>query len=366
MRAIGLLLALVLACAPPSVHAQSGEDQGSEPAPIRAAVRVLPRFVMQSASGELTGFSVDLWRAIAERLGRETEFVIAPDVRAQLEAVAAGEADVGVGAISITAERNRQYDFSQPILNAGLQIMVRSEPATAESTAFETLIKLLTSPAILVWLGIACLLSIVPAHIVFFLERRQESGIVRSKGYFPGIFEAYFWGLTALAAQADAMPRQWLARIFAALWVFTGVVFVAFYTAQLTASLTVAQFRSEINGPADLPGHKLATLAGSTSAEYLRANGAPPFTFERLEGAVDALLTGQVDAIVFDAPVLQYYATHEGQGRARVVGSVFRAEDYGFALRSGEDLRKDIDGALLAMREDGAYLQVSEKYFGKR
>ena len=37
------------------------------------------------------------------------------------------KADVGVGAVSITSAREREFDFSQPILNAGLQIMVRSQ-----------------------------------------------------------------------------------------------------------------------------------------------------------------------------------------------------------------------------------------------
>ena len=32
--------------------------------------------------------------------------------------------DAAATAISITAERTKDYDFSQPILNAGLQIMV--------------------------------------------------------------------------------------------------------------------------------------------------------------------------------------------------------------------------------------------------
>jgi len=35
-------------------------------------------------------------------------------------------------------------------------------------------------------------------------------------------------------------------------------------------------------------------------------------------------LNGQADAIVFDSPVLLYYAAHEGKGKVSVVGPVFR------------------------------------------
>lgn len=37
------------------------------------------------------------------------------------------------------------------------------------------------------------------------------------------------------------------------------VVFVAYYTAQLTAPLNVEQIQGDINGPDDLPGKRTAT-----------------------------------------------------------------------------------------------------------
>ena len=73
----------------------------------------------------LGGFSIELWNDIAERIGVKTAYQVTPDVPALLEAVRTGKADLGVAAISITSEREIEFDFSQPILNAGLQIMLR-------------------------------------------------------------------------------------------------------------------------------------------------------------------------------------------------------------------------------------------------
>ena len=44
------------------------------------------------------------------------------------------------------------------------------------------------------------------------------------------------------------MPRQWIARGLAILWMFASVVFIASYTAQLTTTLTVEQIRGAIEG----------------------------------------------------------------------------------------------------------------------
>jgi polar amino acid transport system substrate-binding protein len=77
-------------------------------------------------------------------------------------------------------------------------------------------------------------------------------------------------------------------------------------------------------------------------------------------------LDKRVDAIVFDAPVLQHYAADQGTGRVHVVGPVFYAEDYAYVFTNGSALRKPVDAALLTMREDGAYNALAEKWFGKK
>ncbi|HVZ29579.1 MAG TPA: transporter substrate-binding domain-containing protein [Asticcacaulis sp.] len=357
----------VLAMAVVSVPAFA--QKPAEPAPaagrtIHVAVRVLPPFV-EEQNGQFSGFSIDLWNAIAQRNQWRTDFTAVPDVKAQLGAVAGGKADVGVGAISITASRDLEYDFSQPIINAGLQILIRQDRAAPETTALQNLLRLLFSPSVLVWLGIAGLLTFIPAHLVWFVERRHPEGMV-AKSYFPGIFQAFFWGLGTLATQADSMPRHWLSRSVAVLWMFTSVVFVAFYTATLTATLTVQQFKSEINGPNDLPGHKVGTVVGTTSADYLRENGIPAQAFPNVQSAYQALADKKVEAVVYDAPVLQYIAAHQGAGKVTTTGEIFHAEDYGFAFHNGSDLRKPVDAALLAMREDGNYDALSAKWFGKK
>jgi polar amino acid transport system substrate-binding protein len=337
----------------------------TDPSTLKVATRVLPPLVVEE-KGALTGFSIDLWNSIAEKLKLKTDYQTAPDVRSLLDLVRTGKADLGIAAISITEERNREFDFSQPMMNAGLQIMVRGKGANAEANPLRDLLNLLFSPMILVWLGIAFLLILIPAHLVWLLERDHKDGIIPSRNYFPGIFYAMFWAAGTLATQADQMPRHWLARVLAVLWMFTAVVFVAFYTAQLTATLTVQQIKGGIDGPEDLPGKQVATTKGSTAADYLRRHNAEVLEFASIADAYQALFDRRADAVVFDAPVLLYFASHDGKGRVQVVGSVFRKEDYGIVFRAGSPLRKRVDGALLALREDGTYLQLYEKWFGEK
>src|SRR5215510_3521928 len=216
MRTIGPI-AVALAML---VMVNTAATSQTAPSELRVATRVLPPVVVDQG-GTLTGFSIDLWSKIAERMKLKMRYQIAPDVRALLDDVRTGKADLGVAAISVTAARETEFDFSHPILNAGLQIMVRGKGQEADSNPLMDLLGLLFSKTILVWLGIALLLIIVPAHLVWFLERNHRGGIVPTEKYIPGIFHAMDWAAGTLATQAEQMPRQWLARVVSVHWTFT-------------------------------------------------------------------------------------------------------------------------------------------------
>jgi polar amino acid transport system substrate-binding protein len=336
-----------------------------EPRVIEVATRVLPPLVVEQ-KGALTGFSIELWNAIAARLKLKTNYHPAPDVRALLEEVRSGKAELGVAAISITAAREIEFEFSQPILNAGLQIMIRGGGRDGDSNPLSDLLALLFSKTSLVWLGVAVLLILIPAHIVWLLERRQHAGIIPTDKYVPGIFYAMYWSAATLATQAENQPRQWLARVVALFWMFTGIVFVALYTAQLAATLTVQQIQSGITGPDDLAGRKVATTRGSTAANIVRELRAQVIEVGRIDEAYQALQDREVDAVVFDSPVLLYYAATEGKGRVNLVGAPFRKEDYGIIFRPGNPLRRQVNATLLQLREDGTYQQIYDRWFASR
>lgn len=337
----------------------------AETAKLLVATRIVPPMVVEK-NGKLSGFSIELWNSIGKRLNRETEYVVLPDVSELLDAVGRGRADLAIAAISITSEREDKFDFSQPIMNSGLQVLVRGNAVNVEANPLRELMQLFFSRTLLVWLGIALLLILVPAHLMFLVERTHHSGIIPTKKYFPGIFHAMFWAAGTLATQADQMPRHWMARIVAVLWMFTGVVFVAFYTAQLTASLTVQQIKGPINGPQDLVGKTVGTTKGSTATSYLKELRTEVREFEKVDDLYHALLDQQIDAVVFDSPALLYFTTHDGRGLVRTVGEVFHKEDYGIVFPTGSPLRKQVNEALLGFREDDTYQRIYEEWFGKR
>jgi len=321
---------------------------------LRVAVFIAPPMVMEQ-NGSLTGFSIDLWNAIATRLKVETSYQIMSDGRVMEEALRSKSADL-TPAATISSARNEAFDFSYPIFETGLQIMVpetRATHATARRpTPVLDMLRLLFSRTTIEWIAVGLLLALIPAHLVWLLERRHEDGIISHRNYFPGIFQACFWGLSSLTSQSEGPPRQWVARSLSIFWMFASVVFIASYTAQLTTTLTVEQIRGAIEERGDLPGKKVATMTASPATAYLRQQQVLVEEFPP-DQIYKALLDKKVDAVVAPAPLLLYYAAHEGKGRVRMVGPEFDRSQVAVAMQLDSPLRKQINRALVALREDG-------------
>jgi polar amino acid transport system substrate-binding protein len=346
------------------LSAQVPAQRGDGPE-VRVAVNVVPPMVMEQ-NGALTGFSVDLWNAIATRLKVKTNYQMMPDGSAVEQALRSKSADLTPSA-TITLARDEAFDFSYPIFETGLQVMVPETGATQVTASRLTpvwdMLRLLFSRTTIEWIVVGLLLVLIPAHLVWSLERRHENGIISSRSYFPGIFQACFWGLSSLTSQSEGPPRQWLARSLSIFWMFASVVFIASYTAQLTTTLTVEQIRGVVEGPGDLPGKQVATMTNSPATNLLRGLNADVQEFPPNQ-IYKALLDKKVDAVVAPSPLLLYYAAHEGKGRVRVVGSEFDRGQVAIAMQLDSPLRKKVNGALIALRENGTYQQIYDKWFG--
>ena len=217
---------------------------------LRVATREVKPFVFDEG-GHLTGFSIELWQEISRQMNVKSEFIVKPSVQDLLDSVKSHEATLGIAAISITAEREMELDLSQPMFDAGLQI-VTSIQGTPRQRLLAVIAGALSSTALPI-LGIVLLIIVLIAHLVWFFERRHQSGLLAHPSYFPGILEACWWAASTLATQADQMPRSALARITAVVWMFTSVVFIAYFTASVTSSLTLQQLQGTSTGPRIFP-----------------------------------------------------------------------------------------------------------------
>jgi polar amino acid transport system substrate-binding protein len=329
---------------------------------LKVMTKILPPFVIEE-NGELGGFSIELWKNIAQELGVKSDFKKTASIPGLLSAIKDKQADLSIAAISVTAEREKEFDFSQPIFDAGLQILVRNQ---GSQSSLAKILGSIFTPTLFHLLGLMVLIVLIPAHIIWLVERNHTGGFLENSAYFPGIFKACWWAAATLATQAEEMPKSAWGRVMAVVWMFISVVFIAYFTATVTTSLTVEQLQSNIKGPQDLVSKRVGTIAGTTSETYLKQQKIEATKFKQTDEAYAALNDNNIDAVVFDAPILLYYAAHDGKGKAQVVGNVFRKESYAIALPNGSPYRKAINNAILSLQEKGTYQEIYDKWFSTK
>ncbi len=88
---------------------------------------VYPPFeFLDSASGKYVGFDIDLLDAVAEKAGFKPE-IYSMGLDGIIPAIQTGSIDVAVSALSMTPERSRRVDFTEPYYDAGLTVMTRAD-----------------------------------------------------------------------------------------------------------------------------------------------------------------------------------------------------------------------------------------------
>ncbi len=339
------------------IPAQAQEPEGIDNILTVATVTRAPFSMVED--GTDTGFSVALWDALAGDIGLRYEWVRFDTFTEMINAVEAGQADAAIANISITEERETRIDFTQPIFETGLQIMLRGE-----GNGTLALIRSILSPRLLLAVVIFLIITLTIGMLMWAFERRKQKmfGETAREAAFP----AFWWALNLIISSAheEEAPRSALGRVFGTIMLVCSLFLISFFTANITAALTINAISEDVTGISDLDGMRVGTTEGSTTSTFLNLRGVQHREFATLEALLDAFENNDIEAVVFDGPILAYYMRTQAPDDARLVDRIFRREGYGIALPTGSVLREPLNRALLHARENGDYDQLRAEWFG--
>ena len=342
----------------------AADDGAAAGGTLAVAARALPPFVIYE-NRTYSGFEVELVQLVAAKLGMSAEIYAVDTVAKQVDDISRGVAQVGLGGVAITESREEVVDFSLPVLDSGLTILVLNDASRGVADRIAAFFRAIASsdlPWLLVVFGVAVL---VAAHLIWWLERHQNPDFAIP--YRRGIWDSFYWSVVTMSTvgYGDKVARGTKGRVLALLWIALGTLVFASFTAAIASSLAVNELRSEISGPSDLVGRRVATVTYSAGEAYLPSIGVGPVLVDDIEDAYPLLSEGEVDAVVFDAPVLQFHAAREGAGEVATVGTDFQRVQYGLMLSEDDaELQERVDLALLDLIESGIYQRLQDAWFG--
>ncbi len=111
--------------------------------------------------------------------------------------------------------------------------------------------------------------------------------------------------------------------------------------------------------------YRIGTVADTVSDFFVTTaiNGANEIVFKTSQEAVDALIAKDIDAFVYDAPIVCYYAARHQNDKLIPVLTMATEEYIGWAVRKGDaELLAKVNGFLDTMTSQGA-LQEEINYW---
>lgn len=331
----------------------------AEPTHVTVAVYVAPPFIMSNGTG-YTGFTWDLWQHIARDLNLQVDVHRVDTVTELLQQVRDHQIDIAVANLSITAERYTQMDFSLPYFASGQRIMIDEDRHGSAGNLFAGL---RDDGHLRVYAWLVVLIVFITIVLTLIDRRRQEDF---PREWHKGFAESFYHVMSIVTSGKSAHPNLFgtLGTVMAAVWLACGVGIVAYVTSSITSVMTAEALTHEISGFQDLGRRHVGVLAGSVGEEYCRRSMLDLESFDSMEAAVDALLKARVGAVVLDAPMLEWYDNAHPELPITVVGPVFLAEQYGFALPTGSRLTRRISEEILRLKDNGTMDTLHAQYFG--
>ncbi|XP_070168093.1 glutamate receptor ionotropic, NMDA 2B isoform X4 [Polyergus mexicanus] len=335
-----------------------------------------------------SGFCIDLLQKFSEEIGFTYELVRVEDGKwgtlengkwnGLIADLVNRKTEMVMTSLMINSEREAVVDFTVPYMETGIAIVVAKRTGIISPTAF------LEPFDTASWM----LVGIVAIHaatvMILLFEWASPSGFdmkVNPSGAAQKLknpstnhrfsFCRTYWLVWAVLFQAAVhidSPRGFTARFMTNVWALFAVVFLAIYTANLAAFMITREEFHEFTGVDDhrlakpfshKPMFKFGTIpwshTDSTLAKYFKEMHSYMRIFNKssVTEGIEAVITGDMDAFIYDGTVLDYLVAQDEDCRLLTVGSWYAMTGYGLAFSRNSKYLQMFNKRLLDYRDNG-------------
>lgn len=301
-----------------------------------------PPFIILE-NNEYKGISISSWEMVNEELEADYRFETFPNLNALLKAVENGTVDLSINPITVTDQRMRKIDFSQPYFISHTAIAKKDE-----SKIWKYISNILS------WNFISAILILVGVIFIFgflvWLFERNSNEDQFKKGH-KGIFQGFWWSAVTMTTvgYGDKSPRTFGGRFVGLIWMFMAIIMISSLTAGIASSLTVQNMHDEINGVQDLEKFEVVTVQSSSAQELLDQYSINSTKVVNVAQGFDAIAESKDVLFVYDQPILNYYiSNHSLQDKFVVLPKMLKKDYYSYSFPKGSTLVEKIDPILVS------------------
>ena len=358
-----VLLSIVLfAMLQPVLFPAFGHDGSVFPANGKFFVGVVndPPYLIMGKNGEWTGFSVDLWKAVANELKVQYEFK-EMEFPKLLDSLKENKIDLAIDGFFLFAERQKYMDFTVPLGSTRLAVATLPDrfdhPWIGALGIFFSwgIIKIIALLFV-----VLCLLGL----LLWFIEHKHNPEHFGG-GFLHGIGAGIYWvGSTLASGVCFGISLKTLtARALGLVWMLVCTLMLSALTASLTTSLTVKINMANTVSEETLRHMHIAGIKGSAEASVLeRMNGMRYTLYNTEEDALKAVFNKDVDAYLYDEITLRYYSDNDYKDKISVYPTNMKRFSFAYGLPKDSPWRTMINVALIDFMEKPDWVFLLSRY----
>lgn len=301
-------------------------------------------------NGKIQGPIYWLWENIAEENNFYCEYEpMEPD--RILDGLLMNEVDLALYPLTITSERSENIDFTAPFYLAHSGVVAKQYSLWERAKIFLSSFFSLNFFRVLVGL---CLIILVFGFLTWLFERKnnkEEFG-----GGIRGLWSGFWWSAVTMTTvgYGDKSPRTTGGRVVALIWMITAVIIVSGFTASIASTLTVTELETDTSSIDSFKDKQLGTVDNSGTLKWLNDNFYNNQSiFSAKEELLPALKQGEVDAVVYDLPLLKEMVKTDTLNEFKILPIRFNPQYYALGLnrQMSDSVQKMINTSLLKNTE---------------
>ncbi|KAJ7525756.1 hypothetical protein O6H91_17G064700 [Diphasiastrum complanatum] len=314
-----------------------------------------------------TGFCIAVFEAACQLLPYSINYTFKPFGSGStnpsyddlIHGIITKEFDAVVGDVTITPQRAKIVDFTQPYATAGLVVLVPiKQSASNNAWAFTrpfTLTMWLTTLAFFLFSGV----------VVWILEHKKNEDF-RGRPKKQAVNILWFIFSTLFFAQREEV-KSTLGKVVVIIWLFVVLIITSSYTASLTSNLTVQQLLPTIQNIGFLLASdvRIGYQSGSFVRNYLIQLGTAESRlrdFSSPQEYYEAMKRGSIGAVVDELSYVQLFLSQHSD--YTIAGPEIMEVGWGFAFPKGSQLAIDLSEAILQLSESTQLQRIHDYWLG--
>jgi ABC-type amino acid transport substrate-binding protein len=313
---------------------------------LKIGIKVSPPFVNKYHDGSYGGVAIDLIDKVARDIGVEYELMEeSGDFNSLIKKASRGDSgfDIFVSSSTITSDRLNFTNFTQPFHGTSSAVVMTATESSMMDAIFTW--KFVKSVMIL-------FLIVLILGVTFWVIERNRNplfekgpwGILDGSYFVTAVMGTFGFGDIVTKTKAGKLICIFL------MWLSLGITGV--FIANVASALTVAALEDDDFNLNDLTKLKVGTIGGTSSSEFLYENDIKFVVYNTPIEALDAMNEDELDAFVYDKPVIKYYLGEDKYEGLRIVGKDFVKQNYGIASGNQELINRLNPAIIRAINSD--------------